>query len=74
MILERSMGGGEGGLDDDERWREVVVKESSRMGVVVGWWLGRRWSDNGIGFEAYMTWIWVKNWENKILGDRKSVV
>lgn len=47
MILERSVGGWEGGLDD-EKWREVVVKERSGLGVVVRWWLSCRWSDSGM--------------------------
>lgn len=43
MILERSVGGGEGGLED-----EVVVKEISELGVVAWWWLSRRQSDSGM--------------------------
>lgn len=44
MILERSVGGTEGGVDD-ERWRKVVMKWKS---WVVRWWLSRRWSDIGM--------------------------
>lgn len=43
MILERSVGGGEVGLED-----EVVVKEISELGVVAWWWLSRRQSDSGM--------------------------